>query len=76
MPGRVALRERVVDRHYTPAQVADLCGGVAVRTVHRWIDEGRRTRGRRGIWPVRAVSRRVVLVPASAVARFLERVPA
>ena len=70
------VRELVVDRHYTPAQVADLCGGVAVRTVHRWIEDGRRSAGRRGLWPVRRASSRLVLVPASAVTRFLSRRPA
>lgn len=46
---------------------------VSVPTVKRWVALGRRTRGRRGIWPARKISRRCVLLPASAVNRFLER---
>jgi len=74
MPDRV--REIVLDRHYTPAEVAERLGGVSVRTVHRWIEDGRRSSGRRGLWPVRRPSSRLVLVPASAVTRFLSRRPA
>jgi excisionase family DNA binding protein len=41
-------------------------------TVRRWIADGERTRGRRGLYPVRRLGRRCVLVPASAVQRLLE----
>lgn len=61
----------MVEEHLTvPALAARL--GVSAKTVSRWIAAGRRTRGADGIWPAFRPGGRVVLVPASAVRRFLE----
>ncbi len=69
---RVTRRRLAVEEHLRPGQVAERLH-VHVRTVHRWIELGRRTNGRCGIWPVIYPGRKVVLIPASSITRFLER---
>ena len=64
------LREPIIEEHYRPAALAVRLG-VGTRTVLRWIAQGRSSRGRRGLYPVRCPSRRCTLIPASAVTRFL-----
>ena len=62
-----------LEEHLTPAEVAERLK-VSPRTVARWMDEGQRTRGKAGIYPVRKLGRRCVRVPVSAVERFFEGV--
>jgi hypothetical protein len=61
------------EQHYDYKTAARLLGGVSVKTIHRRVADGSRTQGRSGIWPVRVLSRRLILIPASALTRFLER---
>jgi excisionase family DNA binding protein len=60
-----AVRERVVERHLGPQEIADLVG-VEPRTVVRWIRGGRISRARR------LGSNNLWRVPESAVAAFLQ----
>lgn len=63
-----------MEEHLSYRAAADrLC--VSERTIRRLV--ARRSRdasGRPGIWPVRRVSRTVVLIPASAINRYLDEV--
>lgn len=61
------------EQHYDYKSAARLLGGVSVKTIERRVAEGIRTQGRLGIWPVRIEGRRIRLIPASALNRFLER---
>jgi hypothetical protein len=53
-----------VERHYNLGEVAGLLGGVSKQTVQRAIKPG-------NLWPVVRLSRKVVLVPASVLHRYL-----
>ncbi len=59
------VERRTVERHLSPAQVAERLG-VSVCTVWRLI-------GRGEIRPVRKLGRRTVRIPESSVAQFLAR---
>lgn len=63
-----------VEEHLTFAQAAARLG-VSDDTVRRLVARGPRDRiGRPGIWPVRRVSRKLILLPASAINRYLEQI--
>ncbi len=61
-----------IEEHLRPDQAAARLN-VHVITILRWIAIGRASKGRRGIYPVRHPSRRITLIPASAIQRFLLR---
>lgn len=61
-----------VEEHLDPAAAAARLS-VSVSTIRRAVRLGRRTAGRRWIWPVRRLSRQLLLIPASSIARWLER---
>ena len=63
-----------VEEHLRPADLAERLH-VHVTTVLRWIAQGASSQGRRGLYPVRHVSSRLTLIPASSVQRFLGRIP-
>jgi len=65
-----------VEQHYRVDELAALLGHVTTRTVHRWIREGRSSRGRRGLYPALKLSRQVLVIPASAVNRLLKGIGA
>ncbi len=60
----------VVERHYRRTELPGILS-VSQSWVDRAIKLGRKTRGREGLYPTRKLSRRVILVPASAVNRLL-----
>lgn len=65
------LRERTVETHYTAEQAAELLGGCTVRTVWNHVKAWQTSDGREGIGPVVKVSHKSVLIPASAINRWL-----
>jgi len=63
-----------VEEHLTYAEAAARLS-VSPDTIRRLVRRGPRDRhGRPGIWPARRVSRQVVLIPASAINRYLEAI--
>jgi len=62
--------QRAVEEHLTYAELAVRLS-VSVKSIRRWVADGRRTQGRRGIYPIRRISRKLALIPASAANRFL-----
>jgi excisionase family DNA binding protein len=62
----------MIEQHLSIDEVAARLA-VSARTVHRAIDRGRRTKGRAGIWPAPKLGHRMIRIPESAVARFLDR---
>jgi hypothetical protein len=67
-------REVVVEEHLRPAQVAARVG-LSLRVVELALAEWRSTAGVNGLGPVRRYGR-AVLIPASSVNAWLERVSA
>lgn len=61
-----------VEEHYQLHELADRLH-ISQSTVRRYVDLGARTKGSQGIYPTLKVSRRVILVPASSVQRFLSK---
>lgn len=59
-----------VEQRYTLKQAAELLT-VTERTVHNYINLGKRTHGRDGIYPVEKLSHKVMVIPASSINRFL-----
>ena len=65
------LRNHTVEPHYTPQQAAELLGGCSVRTVWNHVKQWQSTAGAEGLGPVVKVSHKSVLIPASAINRWL-----
>lgn len=59
-----------IEKHYSTAEVAEQLG-VTPRAVQKYIDLGKTTKGREGIWPVVKISHKCLRIPVSAVTRFL-----
>ncbi len=66
------LRDNAVEPHYTVDQAAELLGKVTVRTVWNYVELGKTSQGKEGIYPVVKLSHKVVLLPASSINRFLK----
>lgn len=64
------LRENSVEKLYSTEALAELFD-VTKRTIENYVEEGERTQGRDGIYPVIKLSHKVVRVRASVVNRFL-----
>lgn len=60
-----------VEKHYTVQEIAALLG-VTPRTIWNYVEQGERTQGKDGIYPVVKLSFKVVRVPARAVNKFLK----
>jgi predicted transcriptional regulator len=60
-----------VEKHYTAAEVAQLLG-VTERTVWNYVEEGKTTKGKSGIYPVVKLSHKVVRIPARSLNKFLK----
>lgn len=60
-----------VEKHYTVREVAALLG-VTPRTIWNYVEQGEKTKGKDGIYPVVKLSFKVVRVPARAVQKFLK----
>ena len=71
MDGLKKKAARALEQHLAPAEIAKRLG-VGERVVWQWVARGRETLGREGIWPVFKLGHRIVRVPESAVARFVE----
>ena len=70
MKGQGAIVEEHLDYTAAAARLS-----MSVSTVRRLVARGPRDHaGRPGIWPVRRVSRQLVLIPASAINNYLEQV--
>jgi hypothetical protein len=54
--------QRAVEEHLTYAELAVRLS-VSVKSIRRWVADGRRTQGRRGIYPIRRISRKLALIP-------------
>lgn len=65
------LRDHTVERHYSAEEVAELLC-VTARTVWNYVDQGARSSGEEGIYPVVKLSHKVVRIPASSLNRFLK----
>lgn len=61
-----------VEQHYRVGELAELLG-VSVDFVSSLVTTGSVSRGKDGLWPAYALSPRVTVVPASAVAMYLRR---
>ena len=61
-----------IEQQYSVSEVAKLLG-IGPATVWRYVQDGKRTDGLDGIWPVYKLSHKVVRIPAGAVHRFLAR---
>lgn len=62
-----------VEQHYDYKAAGRLLGGLSSRVVGNMVRTGIRSQGRSGIWPVRVLSRKTILIPASAINRYLDR---
>jgi len=69
----VSTRARSVEEHLDYRAAAARLS-MSVSTVKRLVADGVATNGRRGIYPVRRPSRQLVLIPASAINRYLEAI--
>ena len=65
------LRDHTVEPHYTAEQAAELLGGCTVRTVWNHVKLWQTSGGKDGIGPIVKVSHKSVLIPASAINRWL-----
>lgn len=58
------------EKHYQPRAAAEALG-MSLREVRRLMALGAASKGRRGIWPVRRPSRKMQLIPKSALERYV-----
>lgn len=65
------MRTTEIEQHYRYASAAEMLS-LSVDTLQRAVAEGERSRGQRGIHPVRRVGK-TVLLPASSINKWLGR---
>lgn len=71
MPTVSVARKRSTEQQYSYAEAAKLLG-VSYSTVRALVNEGLRTGGKAGIFPIYKLSHKLVRIPASAINRYLE----
>jgi hypothetical protein len=66
------LHDHSIEPHYTAEEAAERLGKITVRTIWNYVKLWQTTGGKDGIGPVVKISHKVVLIPASALKRWLD----